>query len=155
MVPQADFVLSSIPISSVPQKSFERSALESKYFETYWSSLLPNGEAFSPIAVRSTTLGWTNIVQELYPKDDLVRFALLASATGLLGQHSGEKSLVMEGWRMYNRSLQVLANSLPAVSQEKSNRLHVTCKLLAQYEVCLSHSGLRIDQIFDLQTWAS
>ena len=132
----AEVALLSVPISSVSQKSLERTSLESKYFETFWTSLLPNGEPFSPQAAALSPLGWTCIVPSLCTSDDLVRLALLANATGLLGQHSGEQALIVEGWRMYGRAMHALAALIPAASQERNDRLQVASKLMAQFEVC-------------------
>jgi hypothetical protein len=125
------------PVRLMLERSLERGALESKYFDVYWTSLLPNGQIFSPQAARYSTAGWTGVVQDLCQRDDLVRLALLANALGLLGQHSGQQPIIMEGWRMYGRSLQVLAQSLPAMSQG-SDRVLTTSMLLAQYQVCRS-----------------
>lgn len=120
---------------SLLKHCLESSAWESKYFEVYWTSLLPNGQVFSPQATQYSTAGWSGVVQDLCYQDNLVRQALLANAIGLLGHHSGQHSIVMEGWRAYGRSLQMLSRSLLSMSQENHDKILATTMLLKQYQV--------------------
>ena len=133
----------ALPLPLTLERSLERTAFESRYCELYWASLLPNGEAFSPRAARYSTAGWTGVVQDLSHRDDMVRLALLANALRLLGQHSGQESIMIEGCRMYGRSLQLLALSLPAAGPETRDKLLTTSLMLAQYEVRLTLYALR------------
>ena len=125
--------------------SLERTAVDLKYFGLYWSSFLPNGKAFTPQAGRYSTTGWTAVVQNLCQLDDGVRLALLTNALGLAGQESGQRSLILEGWRMYTRSLQTLAKSISTVGQRKPDMLLAAASLLAGYEVNLK-SPLQSEQ---------
>ena len=141
---QRSLVSLSPPTSSISERSLDRSASESNHVGFYWTSLLPNGQVYSAQATRYSSLGWAGVVQDLWHQHDLVRLALLANALGLLGQHSGQQAMIMEGWRMYGRSLQLLAKLLPAMSKDKADILCTTSMLLAQYEVRLS-SGVLAD----------
>lgn len=116
-------------------RALERTASESRYNEVFWTSFLPNGQGFSPRAARYSTAGWFGTVQGLCQRSESVRLALLANSLGTVGQATGQQQLVVEGWRMYGCSLQVLARSLAVMSREKSDELHATCCLLAQYQV--------------------
>lgn len=120
--------------------SLERVAIQSQCFANFWSTLLPNGQAFSCQAARYSTAGWTWVVQDLCQRDDLVRLALLANALGMLGEQSGQRSTIVEGWRAYGRALKMLARSLPTLGQTKGDELLTTSLLLAQYEVCRNGS---------------
>lgn len=126
------------------ERSLERVALESKYFEIYWDSLLPNGQAFTPLAAQYSTTSWIGVVQDLCQNDDAVRLALLTNALELVGQYVGQQAMIIEGWRMYGRSLQMLAKSLPASSQEGSDNLLAASGLLAAYEVRMGVSLLQV-----------
>jgi hypothetical protein len=119
-------------------RSLERTALELKYFEAYWASLLPNGEAFTPRAAQFSTTSWIGVVQDFCQWDDAVRFALLSNALELLGQHSGQHEMITEGWRMYGRSLHMLAKLLPARTPGGSDKLLAASGLLAAYEVYMN-----------------
>ena len=119
------------------EQCLETSAWDSKYFEVYWTSLLPNGQAVSPRAAQYSTAGWSGVVQELCHQDSLVRQALLANALGLLAHHSGQHSIVMEGWRAYGRSLEMLSQSLSCMSQDSHAKMLATAMLLKQFQVSL------------------
>jgi hypothetical protein len=139
---QAVLLSQALPV--MLERSLECTALESKYFEVYWASLLPNGQAFTPQAAQYSTTGWMGVVQDLCQRDEAVRLALLTNALGVVGQHSGQQPMIVEGWRMYGRSLQMLAKSLPARSQEGSDKLLAASGLLAAYEVCMSILPLKV-----------
>ncbi|KAJ9616958.1 hypothetical protein H2200_000678 [Cladophialophora chaetospira] len=116
-------------------RSIERTALQAQCLDNFWTSLLPNGLHFPSQAARYSTAGWTGVVQELDQQDSLVRLALRANALGALAKQSGQQSLTVEGWRVYGKCLQMLARSMPAKCNEKSNELLATSTLLAEYEL--------------------
>lgn len=75
------------------------------------------------------------MVQDLCLRDDLVRLTVLANALGLLGEQSGQRSMILEGSRAYGMALQALARSLPTAGQKKCDELFTASQLLGQYEV--------------------
>ncbi|KAF5536397.1 c6 zinc finger domain-containing protein [Fusarium mexicanum] len=118
--------------------SLERTAAEAKYVFLYWRFLLPkNGQQFPLQAARHSTTGWTQVVQELSQKNDGVRVGLLANALALVGQQTGQTSVVAEAWRMYSQTLQTLARSLPHVSEQGTaiDAKLMTSALLAAFEL--------------------
>ena len=128
--------VSASDVSPVLEPSLERVGLQSRCIDNFWSSLLPNGRSFSSQAARYSTAGWHGVVHDLWPRDNLVRLALLANALGMLGEQSGQRWMIVEGWRAYGNSLQMLARSLPTVGAKKGDELLIASQLLAQYEVC-------------------
>ncbi|EXJ69487.1 uncharacterized protein A1O5_07523 [Cladophialophora psammophila CBS 110553] len=126
------------------ERSLGRTALEIKYLDFYWTTLLPNGQPFTPRAARYSTTSWTGVVQDLGQRQGLVHLALLTNALGLLGQVSGQQSTIMQGWRLYGRSLQALAKSIPAKSQEAGDGLLAASGLLAAYELIQTGEGQRL-----------
>lgn len=129
----------STPVTSgspLLDPSLEHVALQSQCFDNFWNALLPNQQAFSDQAARYSTAGWTEVVRDLCQKDDLVRFALLANALLILGEQSRQRSVVVEGWRAYGRCLQMMAQSLPIIAEERGDKLLTASTLLAEFEVC-------------------
>lgn len=124
------------------QRTFERTALESKYLEIYWTSLLPHGHAFPPQAGHYSTTRWTGATQDLYHKDPFVHNALLANALSLTAQKTKDPSLMAQGWRLYGVSLQALARSLRAKNTQDWGRTLAASGLLASYEVGIAHTVL-------------
>ena len=110
--------------------------MESKSFEIYLASFLPNGQPFPREAARYSTFGWTGVIGDICQQNPLVRHAVFACALAILGQQNGQLSMTVNGCRMYGKSLQALAQSILTMRQERSDTLHITSKLLAQYEVC-------------------
>ena len=131
----------SPPPSLVLQHSLDRTALESKYMEIFWTSILPNGEAASLQAARHSNFGWIRVVQDLCNRDTLVRLGLLTNVVGLIGQDTGQRSMLMASWCMYGSLLQTMARLLAVISQERNERLLVITMLIARYEVRLCVSA--------------
>ncbi len=123
----------SLPV--VLEASLERTAVSARYLEIYWTSFLPHGQGFSPRAAQYSTTSWVGVVQDLCYRSDVVRFALLANALGLVGQQSGQASVIMEGWRMYGKSLHTVANALAAAQGAGTENLLAASGLLAVFEV--------------------
>jgi hypothetical protein len=121
---------------AIASQALNSSALQSQCLDIFWTALLPNSQEFSNTAARYSTLGWTPIVQKFCRQDGLVRLALLANAMGSLGQRHGVRSLAVDGWRAYGKSLQILAASIPTMGVEKGDELLAAAQLLAIYEVC-------------------
>ncbi|OQV03760.1 hypothetical protein CLAIMM_08763 [Cladophialophora immunda] len=84
----------------VLERSLGCTALEAKYLDFYWTTLLPNGQPFPPRAARYSTTSWAGVVQDLCHRHSLVRLALLTNALGLLGQVSGRQQIIVQGWRL-------------------------------------------------------
>lgn len=111
--------------------------LQLQCFDNFWSSLLPNGRTFSDQAIQYSTAGWLGKVQDFCQRDGLVRLTVFANALGMLGEQSGQRSMILEGWRTYGMALQALARSLPAAGHRKCDELLMASQLLGQYEVCM------------------
>lgn len=136
------------------KRSLESTALESKYLEIYWTSLLPHGQAFPPQAGRYSTTRWTDAIQDLYHEDPLVRTALLANAVSLMAQTTENPSLMAQGWRLYGFSLQATARSLTGGKLQGWGRALALSGLLASYEVvtaCTSPKMVWFDLSTDLR----
>ncbi|KIW93483.1 uncharacterized protein Z519_06088 [Cladophialophora bantiana CBS 173.52] len=153
--PEHDQVVLTSPTALLLlERSLGCTALERKYLDFYWTTLLPNGQPFTPRAVRYSTTSWTGVVQDLGQRQGLVHLALLTNALGLLGQVSGQQPIIMQGWRLYGRSLQALAKSIPAKGQEGSDGLLAASGLLRAYEV-YADIHLRKRSIFSSPAWKS
>ena len=77
-------------------------------------------------------------MQDLSQKYDGVRLGLRANALALVGQQTGDLSVVAEAWRMYSNVLQTLARSLSRITVQKEttdDELLMTSALLAAFEV--------------------
>ena len=134
--------------------SLAQVAMGSQCLDNFWNSFLPNGLSFSAQAARYSTAGWTEVVLELDRQDSPVRLALSANALASLGEQSGQRSVTVEGWRVYGKCLQLLAQSLPAKTGQESDELLATSMLLAEYEVC--HDGFFVQvRMIELTKWSS
>ena len=125
------------PARSTLELSLAQAMLEAQYFDVFWASFLPNGRHFSLEAARHSTAGWGKLVPDLCQQSELVRMGLLANALGLLGRHSGHAPVIVEGWRCYGKTLQILAKSLPKMDEENWDKLLVASMLLSQSNVRL------------------
>ena len=115
--------------------SLAHEAEQSQYLGTFWSSFLPNGQAFSSQAALYSTARWFCVVQEQCEQDDLVRYALLANALGVLGEARGQRALKVQGVRAYGRCINLLARLIPTKLEEKGDEMIAASTLLAFYEV--------------------
>lgn len=131
----------------VLQRTLERTALESKYLEIFWTSLLPHGHAFPAQAGHYSTTRWTGATQDLYQEDSLVRNTLLANALSRVAQKNEDPSLMAQGWRLYGISLQTLAHLLRDRKIRDWGRTLAVSGLLASYEV--GHPCLILKVLFD------
>ena len=130
-----------IALSPLLDQSLEGTAATAKYLFLYWNFLLPNnGQHFTPGSVNYSTTGWMQIVDDLSHRHDGVRLGLLFNALALVGQRTGQASVLTEAWRMYSKALQTLGRSLARlgeleVAETSDDELLMTAALFAAFEV--------------------
>lgn len=132
---------------SLLDQSLERTGAKSNYLSQYWNFLLPNnGQPFTPGAVRYSTTGWMDAVEDMSQRHDGVRLGLLFNALALVGQRTGQASVIAEAWRMYSRALHTLARSLPhagdsGTAATNDDELLMTSALLGAFELLQVSEG--------------
>ena len=113
-----------------------RTAYEDRYLGMYWEVYLPGGRAVSGEAVFELE-GWSNTIQVLYPRDGLLRKALLAMSMRTLGRLNGEIWMQEEGLNFYIAALQDMSVALSVPSKtRRADALLTASKLFSHYEVC-------------------
>lgn len=82
--------------------SFSRSAREQLYFGLFWNIMVPEGLRFSPQSTDLASVGWTNLLGDLYNSETALRFATIATATSVLGRLNSDEQLRLKGMQVYN-----------------------------------------------------
>ncbi len=117
-----------------------RTAREEMCLANFWEWYLPNGRVFPSQAGEYSSGGWTNVVQRLYPGNEILRLALLANGYSSLGQRDGDEALVKKGIEAYGHALNGLGRALAVQARGIGTGLNegtvVAVRLMIMYSVC-------------------
>lgn len=116
-------------------KSFEQKNFEDITLGLFWSHYLPGGKAFSPDAAKMTTGSWTLAVEDLYWKDSVIKYPLLAMATAHLGRKHDDPVMESRALQLYGRGLTEIAQALDKPARAKSDAILGANRLLSMYTV--------------------
>lgn len=64
--------------------------------------MVPEGLRFSPQSTDLASVGWTNLLGDLYNSETALRFATIATATSVLGRLNSDEQLRLKGMQVYN-----------------------------------------------------
>ncbi|KAJ5591624.1 uncharacterized protein N7459_001993 [Penicillium hispanicum] len=118
-------------------ESLWRSASQMNMVGTFWATFLPNSQPFSLRAARFANGGWTNVAQEIYQDDTLVRHALMANCLGLVGRQDGHAWMVQEGMRIYGLTLNRVGMLLKQPDKVHSKTIVLVPMMLSLFELML------------------
>ena len=101
----------------------------------FWEAYLPYGRSVPANVASSHSCGWTEIVQRLCLKDDLVKLALLANSLRAIGSRDGKPWMVAESLKLYGMATQGLSELLHGSVESRYDSAMMTAKLLGLFEV--------------------
>ncbi len=114
-----------------------RSAREEVFLAHFWGSYLPNGQVFPSEAAQYATGGWTNVVQQLYPANDVLRKALLANGLSSLGHRDGQRWMIEKGIEAYGAAMAGMRRALAVQTPKSLSEGTVAAvRLMIMYSVC-------------------
>ena len=106
-----------------------------KLIGTFWHMFLPNSQPFSLQAAEHANGGWTNVAQEVYQHDPLVRHALMANCLGMVGRRDGQRWMVQEGMRIYGLTLSRIRALIQQPDKVHSKTIVLAPMMLSLFEV--------------------
>jgi hypothetical protein len=131
--------------------SFTKSAREQLYFGLFWGVMIPERSRFSSQSTDLASVGWTNLLGDLYNSETALRFATIATATSVLGRLNDDEQLRLKGLQIYNWTVQEMIRAVKQPSRAKSDSLNLAARIMAFYEVnspvrakSLAHSNEKV-----------
>ena len=103
----------------------------------FWNTFLPNSEPFSNKAAEFSNGGWTNVAQEVWQSDVLIRHALMANCLGLVGRRDGHPWMLQEGMRIYGITLNRVGLLLKEPNKVQSKTIALAPMMLSLFEVSM------------------
>ncbi|ERT01896.1 hypothetical protein HMPREF1624_00191 [Sporothrix schenckii ATCC 58251] len=118
------------------------SAREENLLATFWQAYLPNSTIFPPQAVGYASGGWTNMVQELYRKDPVLRHTLMANCFSAAARTAETKddsrALAEQSLRSHGRALHELRVALDNPQKARSDSVFSTLRLMIVFSMFFS-----------------
>ncbi|OCL10305.1 hypothetical protein AOQ84DRAFT_395 [Glonium stellatum] len=109
-------------------EDLHRTALEVKSFGIFWDLYLPKARCSSAVAE------WAKVVQDLSPRHDVSRLALLAVSVSRIGRNNKDSSMIENGMELYGRALLRVNRTLQDQNQAQGDEILAACRLLSFYE---------------------
>lgn len=111
------------------------SAREESMLATFWQAYLPNSALFPKQAAGYASGGWTNVVQALYGKDRVLRFALMANCYSAISRLSGSRAMADQSLRAHGRALHELRVALDHPLKARSDSVFSALRLMIVFSV--------------------
>lgn len=124
------------------------SAREESLLATFWHAYLPNRSIFPPQAVGYASGGWTNVVQDLYRKDPVLHYTLMANCFSAAARNvetrDDSRALAEQSLRAHGRALHELRLALDHPQKARSDSVFSALRLMIVFSVCsiFRHSQL-------------
>lgn len=116
------------------------SAREENLLATFWQAYLPNSSIFPPQAVGYASGGWTNVVQDLYRKDPVLHYTLMANcfsaAARSVETRDDSRALAEQSLRAHGRALHELRLALDHPQKARSDSVFSALRLMIVFSVC-------------------
>jgi hypothetical protein len=123
-------------------RSLIGSAREENLLATFWQAYLPNKTIFPRQAVGYASGGWTNVVQDLYRKDPVLHYTLMANcfsaAARTVKSRDDSRALAEQSLRAHGRALHELRLALDHPQKARSDSVFSALRLMIVFSVCAS-----------------
>ena len=117
-------------------RSLIGSAREELLLSTFWQAYLPNSSIFPLQAVGYASGGWTNVVQQLYRKDPVLYYTLMANCFSAAARHGESRSMAEQSLRAHGRALYELRLALDNPKKARSDGVFSALRLMIVFSVC-------------------
>ncbi|CAK7223345.1 hypothetical protein SCUCBS95973_005145 [Sporothrix curviconia] len=116
-------------------RSLIGSAREELLLATFWQAYLPNSSIFPLQAVGYASGGWTNVVQQLYRKDPVLHYTLMANCFSAAARHGDSRSMAEQSLRAHGRALYELRLALDNPKKARSDGVFSALRLMIVFSI--------------------
>ncbi|EPE10372.1 fungal transcriptional regulatory protein [Ophiostoma piceae UAMH 11346] len=113
-------------------------AREDSLLATFWQSYLPNSSMFPTHAVGFASGGWTNVVQELYRKDPVLHYTLMANCFSAAARIGDSRNMAEQSLRAHGRALHELRLALNHPQKARSDSVFSALRLMIVFSMFFS-----------------
>lgn len=117
--------------------SLARTARDARFLGLFWETYLPNGQRFSPEALRYSPGGWTNTVIELHDTEPALHYAIKALAYGAAATNEGGLQLRLKATQMHSRALVEMRKAMDDPNHYQSDAILAAVRLFQFFEVSM------------------
>ncbi|CAK7219317.1 hypothetical protein SBRCBS47491_003806 [Sporothrix bragantina] len=119
-------------------RSLIGSAREELLLATFWQAYLPNSSIFPSQAIGYASGGWTNVVQQLYRKDPVLHYTLMANCFSAAARHGESRSMAEQSLRAHGRALYELRLALDNPKKARSDGVFSALRLMIVFSMFFS-----------------
>ncbi|CAK7205527.1 hypothetical protein SEUCBS139899_008304 [Sporothrix eucalyptigena] len=119
-------------------RSLIGSAREELLLATFWQAYLPNSSIFPVNAVGYASGGWTNVVQQLYRKDPVLHYTLMANCFSAAARHGDSRAMAEQSLRAHGRALHELRLALDNPKKARSDGVFSALRLMIVFSMFFS-----------------
>ena len=113
-------------------------AREDSLLATFWQSYLPNSSLFPTKAVGFASGGWTNVVQDLYRKDPVLHYTLMANCFSAAARIGDSRNMAEQSLRAHGRALHELRLALNHPQKARSDSVFSALRLMIVFSMFFS-----------------